>query len=143
MRELPRDTSAFELQAFFTFGRAERELIRTRRGESLKLGLALHIGLLRMTRRVLDAFRIVPPALWRHLDNELGAGWDDMLRFVASVRAGLVSANVGFRLWGSAAKAVRGRWRDELVAISGSHALLTNIVIAWNTAHLQAVIDRW
>ena len=37
----------------------------------------------------------------------------------------------------------RGRRQDELVAISGSHALLTNIVIAWNTAHMQAVIDRW
>ena len=37
----------------------------------------------------------------------------------------------------------RGRRRDELVAISGSHALLTNIVIAWNTAHMQTVVDRW
>jgi TnpA family transposase len=126
-------------------------------------------------------------------------GWDGMLRFAASVRAGRVSANVGLRLWGSAAsgdparraagelgrllrtmllcdyftnpefrrelhtllnrgesvhqlqRAIyygrlapeRGRRQDELVAISGSHALLTNIVIAWNTAHMQAVIDRW
>lgn len=37
----------------------------------------------------------------------------------------------------------RGRRRDELTAISGSHALLTNIVIAWNTAHMQAMIERW
>ena len=65
MRELPRDITAFELQAFFTFSRAERELIGARRGESLKLGLALHIGFLRMSGRVLDAFRVVPPALWR------------------------------------------------------------------------------
>lgn len=57
--------SGFELQAFFTFSQAERELIGARRGESLKLGLALRIGFLRMSGRVLDAFRIVPPALWR------------------------------------------------------------------------------
>ena len=38
---------------------------------------------------------------------------------------------------------MRGRRRDELVAISGSHALLTNIVIAWNTARMQAVVQRW
>jgi len=28
-------------------------------------------------------------------------------------------------------------------AISGSHALLTNIVIAWNTMKMQHVVDRW
>ena len=37
----------------------------------------------------------------------------------------------------------RGRRRDEMKAISGSHALLTNIVIAWNTARMQGVVDRW
>ncbi|MDM0002793.1 hypothetical protein QTI24_29660 [Variovorax sp. J22P240] len=34
----------FELQAFFSFSRAELELITRRRSDSLKLGLALHIG---------------------------------------------------------------------------------------------------
>jgi hypothetical protein len=37
----------------------------------------------------------------------------------------------------------RGRRRDEIRAISGSHALLTNIVIAWNTLKMQAVVDGW
>ena len=37
----------------------------------------------------------------------------------------------------------RGRRQDELIAISGAHALLTNIVIAWNTARMQTVIERW
>ena len=83
MRELPRDISGFELQAFFTFSRTERELIDARRGDALKLGLALHIGFLRMSGRVLDAFRIVPPALWRHLGNELGIDAPE----IASLRA--------------------------------------------------------
>jgi TnpA family transposase len=37
----------------------------------------------------------------------------------------------------------RGRRTDEMKAISGSHALLTNIVMAWNTSRMQAVVDRW
>jgi TnpA family transposase len=35
----------------------------------------------------------------------------------------------------------RGRRRDEMVAISGSHALLTNIVLAWNTSRMNGVVD--
>lgn len=38
--------------------------------------------------------------------------------------------------------AERGRRRDELKSISGAHALLTNIVIAWNTMKLQETVDR-
>ena len=59
-RELSREISAFELEAFFTFSGAERQLIEQRRDPSLKLGLALQMGFLRMSGRLLDAFRIVP-----------------------------------------------------------------------------------
>lgn len=38
--------------------------------------------------------------------------------------------------------AERGRREDELRAISGSHVLLTNIVIAWNTLKIQEVVAR-
>ena len=44
VRELPRDISDFETQAFFTFDGAEREAINARRGDAHKLGMALHIG---------------------------------------------------------------------------------------------------
>lgn len=37
----------------------------------------------------------------------------------------------------------RGRRRDELIAISGAHTLLTNLVIAWNTHRMQDTVDRW
>ena len=37
----------------------------------------------------------------------------------------------------------RGRRKEEMWAISGSHALLTNLVLAWNTHHLQMTLDRW
>lgn len=36
----------------------------------------------------------------------------------------------------------RARRRDELMAISGAHTLLTNLVIAWNTHHMQQVVDK-
>lgn len=36
----------------------------------------------------------------------------------------------------------RGRRRDETKAISGSHALLTNIVLAWNTNRMNEVVER-
>lgn len=71
-RELPRDISAFEMQAFFTFEHSELEVISTRRSSEHKLGLALHMGFLRMSGRLLNAFRIVPSALWAHLGRELG-----------------------------------------------------------------------
>jgi TnpA family transposase len=38
--------------------------------------------------------------------------------------------------------AERGRRRDEMRAISGSHALLTNIVLAWNTHRMNDVVER-
>ena len=63
LRKLPHDLSAFELQAFFTLSRAEHEPIQARRGDALKLGLALHIGFLRMSGRLLDAVRVVPPGV--------------------------------------------------------------------------------
>src|ERR1700692_4275334 len=83
MRELPHEISTFELQAFFTFSPAERELIEARRGNRLKLGLALHIGFLRMSGRLLDAFRVIPSVLWRYLGTELGIDAPEL----ASLRA--------------------------------------------------------
>ena len=39
--------------------------------------------------------------------------------------------------------ASRGRRRDEMTAITASHGLLTNLVLAWNTKRLQETTDRW
>ena len=81
--ELPREISEFELEAFFTFAAAERRLIEQRRSPSLKLGLALQIGFLRMSGRPLDAFRVVPANLWRHLGAQFAVEAPD----IASLRA--------------------------------------------------------
>ncbi|MEK8034949.1 Tn3 family transposase [Ideonella sp. DXS29W] len=37
----------------------------------------------------------------------------------------------------------RGRRDSEMRAISGSHALLSNVLLAWNTAQIQLVADKW
>ena len=37
----------------------------------------------------------------------------------------------------------RGRRTEELIAQSGALALVTNLVMAWNTHHMQASLDRW
>ncbi len=83
LRDLPRGLSEFELQAFFSFGRSELELIARRRGDNHKLGLALHIGFVRMSGRPLNSVRAVPAVLLRHLGSVLGIETPDL----ASLRA--------------------------------------------------------
>src|SRR5260221_2163344 len=83
LKRLPRDLTAFEVEAFFTFSVAERRVIETARGPEVKLGLALQIGFLRLSGRLLDALRIVPAMLWRHLGEQFAAAAPDL----ASLRA--------------------------------------------------------
>jgi len=83
LRDIPREFSDFELQAFFSFSRTDHELIARRRGDSHRLGFALHIGFVRMSGRPLNSVRAVPAALLRHLGRELGIAVPDL----ASLRA--------------------------------------------------------
>jgi len=54
-----------------------------RRNDCQRLGLAMHVGFLRMTGRSLDAFEQIPRALLRHLSKQLDIATPDL----ASVRA--------------------------------------------------------
>jgi hypothetical protein len=83
LRHLPREVTAFEVEVFFQFSADEARLIEERRRPELKLGLALQIGFLRMSGRLLNAVRIVPPLLWRHLGERFGVAAPDL----ASLRA--------------------------------------------------------
>ena len=109
MRELPRDISDFEMNAFFTFAGADREAINARRGDAHKLGMALHIGFLRMSGRLLGAFRMVPAALWRHLGDELGVAAPE----VASLRAMYASGRTLFDHQQAACTALGFQWMSE------------------------------
>jgi TnpA family transposase len=131
--------------------------------------------------------------------KEIRDGWEELLRLVASIRSGRVSANVPLQRFGSAPQGdpvyraadhlgrllralflcdyfsnvefrggmhtllnrgesvhqlqraiytgkfapERGRRCDEMIAISGSLTLLTNLVIAWNTQRMQTTLDDW
>jgi hypothetical protein len=70
LKRLPSELTAFEIEALFNFSPAERRVIEERRGPELMLGLALQIGFLRMSGRLLEAVRVVPPALWRYLGQQ-------------------------------------------------------------------------
>jgi len=70
LKQLPRELTAFEIEAFFTFTLAERQVIEDRRRPTPKLGLSLQIGFLRMSGRLLDAVPMVPASLWRHLGSQ-------------------------------------------------------------------------
>lgn len=61
LRHLPREVTAFEIEVFFQFSAEEARIIEERRRPELKLELALQMGFLRMSGRLLDAVRIVPP----------------------------------------------------------------------------------
>lgn len=170
------------------------------------LGFDLCVRLRNLAERMLylPSTITVPEALervktGRASDRKILKGWDELLRLVASIRAGRLTANEALEKLGSAAKGdrlhaaadelgkllrtiflcdyftkpdfrrelhtllnrgesahqlqraiyygriapERGRRASEMRAISGAHALLTNVVIAWNTMKMQAVIDRW
>lgn len=86
--QLPRELTAFEIEAFFTFTAPEREVIEARRRPEHKLGLALQIGFLRMSGRVLDSLRMVPPILWRHLGEQFAVAAPDLASLRAMYRRG-------------------------------------------------------
>jgi len=37
----------------------------------------------------------------------------------------------------------QARRNDEMQAVADALSLLANLVMAWNTAQMQAVLDRW
>lgn len=109
LRELPREISTFELQSFFTYSRTERELINARRGNAHKLGLALHIGFLRLSGRLLNSVRIVPTTLWQHLGNEIGTTGPEL----ASLRALYVRGRTLFDHQKLACEVLGFQWMTE------------------------------
>jgi len=94
LRELPREFSQFEQQAFFTFSLAERELIERRRGGHHKLGLAQHIGFVRMSGRPLNSVRAVPVALMRHLGQTLDIAAPELASLRAAYAGGAVACSI-------------------------------------------------
>ncbi len=75
----------------------------------MKLGLALQIGFLRLGGRVLDAVRIVPAALWKHLGEQFDVAAPDL----ASLRAMYGRGNTPFEQQQLACEVLDFHWLSE------------------------------
>ena len=139
LRELPREISPFELQAFFTYSRPERELINARRGDTHKLGLALHIGFLRLSGRLLDAVHIVPATLWRHLGEELGVAAPEL----ASLRALYGRGRTLFDHQQLACDVMGFRWMSEHQRRALVRALRDEVARCADRDQLLVFARRW
>jgi uncharacterized protein DUF4158 len=133
LRHLPREVTAFEIEAFFQFSAEEIRIIEERRRPELKLGLALQMGFLRMSGRLLDAVRIVPPLLWRHLGEQFGVAAPDLASLRVMYRRAptliehqqLACETLGFQwLSGYQRRSLLGVLRQELARTDDRERLL-------------------
>ena len=68
---IPGWLSDFEIDLFFSLTPGELATVKTRRTPELQLGLALHIGFLRMSGRVLNGTDAIPRRLLEYLGKQL------------------------------------------------------------------------
>lgn len=139
LKQLPRELSAFEIEAFFTFSEAERATIAARRRPALQLGLALQIGFLRMSGRLLDALRIVPPALWRHLGAQLSITPPEL----ASLRALYQRAQTLREHHQIACKALGFRWASEHERLALLRAIREELARTGDRNRLLRFARQW
>jgi len=139
LKRLPRELTAFELEAFFTFSEAEIRVIKDRRGPELQLGLALQIGFLRMSGRLLDAVRIVPPVLWRHLGEKFAVPAPDL----ASLRAMYQRGNTLYEHQQVACEALEFHWLSEQQRRALVQALRQELTRTFDRQRLLVFARRW
>ena len=80
---IPRGLSTFEIEYFFTLTKPELEAVQTRRGTLNRLGIALQLGFIKMTGRVLNSVHVLPPAILAHIG---AVGYDDCRHLQDRVR---------------------------------------------------------
>lgn len=69
--QLPKVLSQIELDTFFSFSPEDLERLKSRYKASLRVGVALQLGFLRMCGRTLDLVQVVPGNLLQHIGKEL------------------------------------------------------------------------
>ena len=120
---IPRDLSTFELNAF-TFDAAERRAIDTCQTQTHKLGLALHIGFLRLSGRHLAPRRIVPAALWSHRGTQISVTAPELASLKAMYahsRSRRIGGNISPQT--SLRRSHQRGWRESLCAASSDSPL--------------------
>jgi hypothetical protein len=139
LKQIPRELTAFEIEAFFTFTATERQVIEQRRQPTLKLGLALQIGFLRISGRVLDAVRIVPAVLWRHLGEQFNVAAPDL----ASLRAMYGRGSTLFEHQQLACEVLDFHWLSEAQRRALSGALRLELTRTRDRQQLLIFARRW
>lgn len=69
---LPKILGVVEIESFFTFSAWELSHIRSRYKENHRIAVAIQIGFMKMTGRTMDAIRMIPPTLLKHVGAQLG-----------------------------------------------------------------------
>lgn len=139
LKQIPHELTAFEIEAFFTFTATERQVIEQRRRSALKLGLALQIGFLRMSGRLLDAVRIVPAVLWRHLGEQFTVAAPDL----ASLRAMYGRGNTLFEHQQLACEVLDFHWPSKQQRRALSSALRLELTRTRDRQQLLIFARRW
>jgi hypothetical protein len=150
LRHLPREVTAFEIEAFYQFSAEECRVIEERRRPELKLALALQIGFLRMSGRLLEAVRIVPPLLWKHLGARFNVAAPDLASLRAMYRRAptliehqqLACETLGFRWLGEHHRRGLVRvMREELTRTDDPQRLL-GFVRRWLYDHRLIIVHE-
>jgi TnpA family transposase len=68
---IPPNLSSVEIEHFFTLRPSEIETVSKSRGASNRLGLALHIGFLRLSGTLLNSTDLIPEAVLRHIGRQI------------------------------------------------------------------------
>lgn len=106
---------------------------------STKLGLALQIGFLRMSGRVLDSVRMVPAALWRHLGEQFAVAAPDL----ASLRAMYRRGNTLFEHQQLACEVLGFHWMSEAQRRALIRALRAEFARTTDRLRLVAFARSW
>jgi TnpA family transposase len=101
--------------------------------------LALQIGFLRMSGRVLDAVRIVPAVLWRHLGEQFNMAAPDL----ASLRAMYGRGNTLFEHQQLACEVLGFHWLSEAQRRALSGALRLELTRTRDRQQLLIFARRW
>jgi Domain of unknown function (DUF4158) len=101
--------------------------------------LALQIGFLRMSGRVLDAVRVVPAVLWRHLGEQFNVAAPDL----ASLRAMYGRGSTLFERQQLACEVLDFHWLSEAQRRALSGALRLELTRTRDRQQLLIFARRW
>lgn len=136
-RDIPPGLDDFELATFFSYSRAERRVIESRRQQIHRLAMALHIGFVRMTGRTLDIVERIPKRLWAHIGHQIGVAPPELaaLRSFYTTRPQtlydhqqLACDTIGFRKLSEHQRRYVVRWlRETFAGRTETTSLLTDL----------------